>query len=152
MATPKIGNKAPEFSLLDADGNKVQLSDFLGKKVVLYFYPKDNTPGCTKEACAFAATKIKFDKADTVIVGVSPDSQKSHQNFISKYDLTFVLLSDPERKVAAKYDVYKEKTIYGKTSLGIVRSTFLIDEKGTLIKEWRKVKVDGHVDAVLESL
>ena len=140
------------FSLFDTDGAKVKLSDFLGKKVVLYFYPKDNTSGCTTEACAFRDAKAGFDKADAVILGVSPDSPKSHQGFIAKFDLPFVLLSDPERKVAEKYGVYKEKTMYGKKMMGIVRSTFLIDEKGKLIQEWRKVTVAGHVEQVLEAV
>lgn len=150
MATPKIGNKAPDFSLSDADGKKVKLSNFKGKKVILYFYPRDNTPGCTQEACDFRDTKKKFDQADSVILGISPDSEKSHQNFRSKFDLPFVLLSDPDRKVAEAYGVFKEKKMYGKTVMGIERSTFLIDEQGKLVKEMRKVNVKGHVDQVLE--
>ena len=149
MAELKVGNKAPDFTLFDGDGNKVKLSDFKGKKVVLYFYPKDNTSGCTKEACEFRDSYATFGKADTVILGVSPDSQKSHQNFSAKYELPFTLLSDPDKKVAMKYGVWQEKKNYGKTYMGIVRSTFLIDENGKLVEEFRKVKVAGHVDVVL---
>ena len=149
MTELKTGNKAPAFTLLDADGNKITLSDFLGKKVILYFYPKDNTPGCTAEACAFRDNVTEFEQQDAVIIGVSPDSQKSHQNFRSKYDLPFILLSDPDRKIADKYGVYKEKNMYGKKVMGIERSTFLIDEQGKLSEQIRKVKVDGHVDIVL---
>ncbi len=150
MATVRVGNKAPDFTLMDANSNKVRLSDFTGKKVILYFYPKDNTPGCTQEACDFRDAKKKFDRKDTVILGVSPDSAKSHQNFRTKHDLPFVLLSDPERKVAEKYGVFKEKKMYGKTVMGIERSTFLIDEQGKLAREMRGVKVKGHVDELLE--
>ena len=152
MAQPKIGNKAPDFTLLDESGEKVKLSALKGKKVVLYFYPKDNTSGCTKEACAFRDGKAGFDKKNAVILGVSPDSGKSHQNFIAKFDLPFRLLVDADRAVAEKYGVYQEKTMYGKKVMGIVRSTFLIDEDGRLAREWRKVKVDGHVDEVLAAL
>lgn len=150
MADLKIGNKAPDFTLNDADGNKVKLSDFQGKKVVLYFYPKDNTSGCIKEACAFRDSMDDFATADTVIIGVSPDSEKSHQNFRAKHDLPFILLADPDKKAAIKYGVWKEKTMYGKTHMGIERSTFFIDAKGKLAEAWRKVKVDGHVDIVLD--
>ncbi len=150
MGTVRVGNKAPDFTLMDANSNKVRLSDFAGKKVILYFYPKDNTPGCTQEACDFRDAKKKFDRKGTVILGVSPDSAKSHQNFRAKYDLPFVLLSDPEKKVAEKYGVFKEKKMYGKTVMGIERSTFLIDEQGKLAKEMRGVKVKGHIDELLE--
>jgi peroxiredoxin Q/BCP len=149
MATPKVGNKAPTFTLFDADGQKVKLSDFLGKKVILYFYPKDNTSGCTKEACDFRDNRKAFEKDGVVILGVSPDSVKSHQNFRAKYDLPFLLLSDPEKKVAQAYGVFKEKKMYGKTVMGIERSTFMIDETGRLVKEMRKVKVPGHIDELL---
>ncbi len=150
MATVRLGNKAPDFTLMDADNNKVRLSDFSGKKVILYFYPKDNTPGCTQEACDFRDAKKKFDRKDTVILGVSPDTEKSHQNFRTKYDLPFILLSDPAKEVADKYGVFKEKKMYGKTVMGIERSTFLIDEQGKLAKEIRGVKVKGHVDELLD--
>ena len=148
MAVIKEGNKAPDFTLTDADGEKHKLSDFKGKKVVLYFYPRDNTPGCTQEACDFRDQKKAFDKTETVIIGVSPDSEKSHQNFRSKYDLPFLLLSDPDKKVADKYGVFKEKNMYGKKVMGIERSTFLINEAGKITKEIRKVSVKGHVDNV----
>jgi peroxiredoxin Q/BCP len=149
MAGIKEGNKAPDFTLTDSSGNTVSLSDFKGKKVVLYFYPKDNTPGCTQEACDFRDSKKKFDRSDTVVLGVSPDSEKSHIKFADKFNLPFILLSDPEKKVAHTYDVFREKKMYGKTVMGIERSTFLIDEKGKLIKEMRKVKVKGHIDEIL---
>jgi thioredoxin-dependent peroxiredoxin len=150
MAEPKIGNKAPAFTAPDANGDKVKLSDFKGKKVVLYFYPKDNTSGCTKEACEFRDSHTAFGDANTVILGVSPDSAKSHTNFVAKYELPFTLLSDPDHKVAEKYGVWKEKKNYGRTYMGIERSTFLIDEKGKLVGQFRKVKVAGHVDVVLD--
>lgn len=152
MANLKIGNKAPAFTLFDADGNKHNLSDFLGKKVILYFYPKDNTSGCTKEACNFRDSLADFEAENAVILGVSPDSQKSHQNFRSKYDLPFILLSDPEKKIAEKYGVFKEKKMYGKTYMGIERSTFFIDEKGRLSEKWREVKVTSHVELVLDRI
>jgi peroxiredoxin Q/BCP len=150
MESVRVGNKVPDFTLVDADNNKVRLSDFSGKRVILYFYPRDNTPGCTQEACDFRDSKKNFDRKDTVILGVSPDSAKSHQNFRAKYDLPFILLSDPEKKVADKYGVFKEKKMYGKTVMGIERSTFLIDEQGKLAKEIRGVKVKGHVDELLD--
>jgi peroxiredoxin Q/BCP len=149
MAAIKTGNKAPDFTLPDAHGKKVKLSDFKGKKVVLYFYPRDNTPGCTQEACDFRDASKDFTKAKTVIIGISPDSEKSHQNFLAKHELPFILLSDPDKKVAGQYGVYKEKKMYGKTMMGIERSTFLIDENGKLVEEMRKVKVKGHVDEIL---
>ena len=149
MAEVKEGDKAPAFSLTDADGNEVRLSDFRGRKVVLYFYPKDDTPGCTLEACDFRDRKTEFDDAGAVILGVSPDGTVSHGEFREKYGLPFPLLSDPERKVATAYGVYKEMERHGKTSMGIERSTFLIDENGVLAKAIRKVKVDGHVEEVL---
>lgn len=150
MAEIKIGNKAPDFVLSDSNDNKVRLSDFRGRKVILYFYPRDNTSDCTREACAFRDAKPQFDDRDAVIIGVSPDSQQSHQRFSDKHELPFLLLSDPDRKVATRYGVYKEKKMYGKTVMGIERSTFLIDEKGKLAEASRKVKVDGHVDVVLD--
>jgi len=150
MTTLKIGNKAPDFTLPDADGNKVKLSQFRGKKVVLYFYPKDNTSGCTKEACAFRDAMPQFEEKNAVIIGVSPDGQKSHEKFRSKHDLPFILLSDTDHKVAERYGVWKEKKMYGKTYFGIERSTFIIDENGKLSEEFRKVKVNGHVEAVFE--
>ena len=149
MTTIKEGNKVPDFVLLDAEGMKVRLSDFKGRNVVLYFYPRDNTPGCTQEACDFRDAIKKFEQKDTVVLGVSPDNEKSNQNFRNKLDLPFALLSDPDKKAAEKYGVYKEKNMYGKKVMGIERSTFVIDKEGHLLKEMRKVKVKGHVDEIL---
>lgn len=148
----EVGKKAPDFTLNDQDGNPVSLKKLKGKKVILYFYPKDDTPGCTKEACGFRDQKADFDKANTVILGVSPDDEKSHQKFIGKYDLPFQLLADPEHEVCEAYGVWKEKNMYGKKYMGVERSTFVIDEKGILVREERKVKVDGHVEAMLEEV
>ncbi|MGE5402416.1 MAG: thioredoxin-dependent thiol peroxidase [Ignavibacteriales bacterium] len=148
----KEGEKAPEFSLKDSQGKDVALSDFLGKKVILYFYPKDNTPGCTKEACDFRDNFPEFGKSNAIILGISADSEKSHQGFSSKYELPFILLSDPERQVIQKYDVWKEKNMYGKKSMGIERTTYVIDEQGRIIKVFNKVKVEGHIDQILNLL
>ena len=147
-----IGDLAPDFTLSDADGNPVSLSDFKGQKVVLYFYPKDDTPGCTKEACGFRDAQDDYMEANAVVIGVSPDSEKSHQRFRDKYDLPFLLLADPERQAIEGYDVWKEKNMYGKKYMGVERSTFIIDEDGILLEILRKVKVDGHVQSVLASL
>jgi peroxiredoxin Q/BCP len=146
------GDPAPDFTLSDADGNPVSLSDFKGQKVVLYFYPKDDTPGCTKEACGFRDAQDDYMEANAVVIGVSPDSEKSHQRFRDKYDLPFLLLADPERQAIEAYDVWKEKNMYGKKYMGVERSTFIIDEDGILLEILRKVKVDGHVQSVLASL
>ena len=146
------GDPAPDFTLSDADGNPVSLSDFKGQKVVLYFYPKDDTPGCTKEACGFRDAQDDYMEANAVVIGVSPDSEKSHQRFREKYDLPFLLLADPERQAIEGYDVWKEKNMYGKKYMGVERSTFIIDEDGILLEILRKVKVDGHVQSVLASL
>ncbi|MEE2727929.1 MAG: peroxiredoxin, partial [Candidatus Latescibacterota bacterium] len=127
-------------------------SDFKGQKVVLYFYPKDDTPGCTKEACGFRDAQDDYMEANAVVIGVSPDSEKSHQRFRDKYDLPFLLLADPERQAIEGYDVWKEKNMYGKKYMGVERSTFIIDEDGILLEILRKVKVDGHVQSVLASL
>ncbi|MFO1464353.1 MAG: thioredoxin-dependent thiol peroxidase [bacterium] len=149
----KEGAAAPDFTLTDQDGKKVKLSDFQGKKnVVLYFYPKDMTPGCTTEACDFSASAAKFAKRDAVILGVSFDDAASHQKFIAKHKLKLTLLSDLDKKVADKYGVYQEKSLYGKKFMGIVRSTFVIDKKGKLKKVFPKVKVAGHADEVLRAL
>lgn len=147
-----IGEKAPELALPDQDGNRVSLKDFKGKQVVLYFYPKDDTSGCTKESCDFRDSMAPIKKAGAVVVGVSFDGQASHQKFIKKYSLPFTLLSDEEKKVASAYGVYKEKSMYGKKYMGIERSTFVIDQKGLLKAIFRKVKVTGHVDEVLAAL
>jgi peroxiredoxin Q/BCP len=147
----KEGNKAPDFSAADQNGNKVKLSSFKGKKnVVLYFYPKDMTPGCTTEACDFRDQFKKFKT--TEIIGVSIDSPERHQKFIEKYDLPFTLISDVDQKVVNKYGVWQEKKLYGRTFMGIVRSTFIIDKSGVVRKIFPKVKVKGHIDEVMEVL
>jgi thioredoxin-dependent peroxiredoxin len=147
----KEGNKAPDFSATDQNGNKIKLSSFKGKKnVVLYFYPKDMTPGCTTEACDFRDQFKKFKT--TEILGVSIDSPERHQKFIGKYDLPFTLISDVDQKVVNKYGVWQEKKLYGRTFMGIVRSTFIIDQSGVVRKIFPKVKVKGHIDEVLEAL
>lgn len=148
----EIGNKAPVFTLPDKDGNLVSLSDFLGKKVVLYFYPKDNTPGCTRQACAFAAENDAFKSIDAVVIGISKDSVTSHFKFAQKYDLPFVLLSDPDLMAIQAYGVWQEKKLYGKVSMGVVRSTFLIDEQGNLEKIMTKVKPDTNAAEILSYL
>ncbi len=149
----KEGGEAPDFTLPDQDGNKVKLSSFRGKKnVVLYFYPKDMTPGCTTEACDFSADSAKFAKKDAVILGVSFDDADKHQKFIAKNKLKLTLLSDLDKKVAEKYGVYQEKSLYGKKFMGIVRSTFVIDKQGKLKKVYPKVKVAGHSEEVLSAL
>ena len=145
----KEGMKAPEFTLPDKDGNQVSLADFLGKKVVVYFYPRDNTSGCTKQACAFAGAYKEFEELGAVVIGISKDSVKSHQNFASKYELPFVLLSDPELKAIQAYDVWQEKKMYGKVSMGVVRSSFIIDEKGMVEKVMEKVKPDTNAAEIL---
>jgi len=147
----KEGNKAPDFTAVDQDGKKIKLSSFKGKKnVILYFYPKDMTPGCTTEACDFRDSHKNF-KA-TAILGVSIDSPERHQKFIDKYDLPFTLISDVDQKVVQKYGVWQEKKLYGRKFMGIVRSTFIIDKKGIIRKIYPKVKVKGHVEEVLEAL
>lgn len=146
------GKKAPAFSLFNQDGNKVSLKDISGKKIVLYFYPKDDTSGCTKEACSFRDAFPKFKKSDAIILGVSPDSVKSHKKFAEKYDLNFDLLADEDKKVVQLYNVWKEKSMYGKKYMGVERTTFIIDEKGKIKKIFSKVKVDGHEKEVLEAL
>lgn len=146
------GKKAPAFSLFNQDGNKISLKDISGKKIVLYFYPKDDTSGCTKEACSFRDVFPKFKKSDAIILGVSPDSVKSHKKFAEKYDLNFDLLADEDKKVVQLYNVWKEKSMYGKKYMGVERTTFIIDEKGKIKKIFSKVKVDGHEKEVLEEL
>lgn len=148
----KVGNKAPDFTLpTDGDG-KVRLSALRGRKVVLYFYPKDDTSGCTKEACAFAAAHPDFTRADAEIIGVSRDSVSRHDKFKAKYDLPFTLASDEDGKVCEKYGVWVEKSMYGRRYMGIERSTFLIDAEGVVRREWRKVKVPGHAEEVLAAV
>ena len=147
----KEGNKAPEFSGKNQDGKSIKLSSYKTKKnIVLYFYPKDMTPGCTTEACDFRDQFKKFQ--NTVILGVSADSPERHQKFIDKYKIPFELIADESKKISEKYGVWQEKKLYGKTFMGIVRSTFVIDKNGILKKIFRKVKVKGHVDEVLEVL
>lgn len=148
--TLNLGEKAPEFSLPSNTGEEVKLSDFEGKFVVLYFYPKDMTPGCTTEACDFRDQHESFKELDAVILGISPDPIARHQKFIDKHDLPFLLLADEEHKVAELYDVWKLKKNFGKEYMGIERSTFVINKEGELLKEWRKVRVAGHVEEALQ--
>lgn len=148
----EIGTKAPEFILPDKDGNTVSLTDFAGKKVVLYFYPKDNTPGCTRQACAFAGAYQEFKKINAVVIGISKDSVASHQKFAEKYGLPFILLSDPELTAIQAYGVWQEKKLYGKVSMGVVRSTFVIDENGMIEKVMPKVKLDTNAAEILAYL
>lgn len=146
------GKKAPAFTLTADDGTKVRLSDLAGRPVVLYFYPKDDTPGCTREACAFRDQHQSLEQAGAVVLGVSPDSVESHGKFRDKYDLNFPLLADPDHKVAEKYGAWREKNMYGKKSMGIQRCTYLIDANGKVAKLWKRVKVDGHDQQVLDAL
>ena len=146
------GMQAPAFTLSDKDGKQVSLSDFIGKKVVVYFYPKDNTPGCTRQACAFAEDFAEFGNKNAVVIGISKDSVQSHAKFAEKYNLPFILLSDPELKVIQAYGVWQEKKLYGKTSMGVVRTTFIIDEEGKIAKVMDKVKPDTNARQVLRLL
>ena len=145
----KEGDKAPDFAMSDANGNVVRLKDLRGKKVALYFYPKDDTPGCTKEACAFRDSFSKFKKRGIEVLGVSLDSEKSHQKFAQKFDLPFTLLADTERKISDAYGTYGEKKFMGRKYMGVHRMTFLIDEKGKIKKIYEKVKPDDHAEEVL---
>ena len=144
--------KAYDFTLPASNGKNISLSDYKGKAVILYFYPKDATPGCTTEACDFRDSVKKSENEDAVILGISVDSVNSHEKFIEKNDLPFLLLSDENHEVCEKYDVWKLKKNYGKEYMGIERSTFLIDKDQNIVKEWRKVRVDGHVNEVMEEL
>ena len=148
----EVGMKAPDFTLPDKRGNSVSLSDFLGKKVVLYFYPKDSTPGCTRQACAFAQNHSNFEEKNVVVIGISKDSVASHLKFAEKYELPFVLLSDPELVAIQAYGVWQEKKLYGKVSMGVVRSTYLIDEQGVIEKVMPKVKPDTNAVEILAYL
>src|SRR6516162_2725351 len=148
----KVGQKAPDFTALNDLGEKVKLSDLKGKKVVLYFYPKDDTPGCTREACAFRDQHAALKKLGAAVVGISADDVESHQQFRDKYRLNFPLLADPDHEVAEKYGVWREKNMYGKKFMGIQRSTYLIDADGKVAKLWKSVKVDGHDEQVLAAL
>ena len=152
MAMPDVGDKAPAFSLEDQSGKTVKLSDFKGKTVVLYFYPKDDTPGCTREACAFRDEHSALLKAGAVVLGISPDSEASHAKFAGKYKLPFPLLADTDHGVSEKYGAWGEKSLYGRKFMGITRSTFLIDGSGKVARVWPKVKVDGHADQVLQAI
>jgi peroxiredoxin Q/BCP len=147
-----LGQKAPDFTLSAHDGSKVKLHELLGKPVVLYFYPRDDTPGCTKEACAFRDRKNEIAEAGATVLGVSTDDVASHEKFREKYDLNFQLLADVDHKVSEKYGAWREKTRFGKKSMGIQRSTYLIDSEGKVHKVWKSVQVDGHDAQVLEAL
>lgn len=148
----EVGKKAPAFNLTDQSGKNVKLSDLKGKKIVLYFYPKDNTSGCTKEACYFRDEISMFDKLDAVVLGVSADSVESHKKFADKYQLPFSLLSDPGKEMLETYGVWKEKSMYGKKYMGIERTTVIIDENGKVKKIFPKVKVEGHIEEVAAAL
>lgn len=149
---PKVGTKAPAISLKDASGKTVKLSELRGKPVVLYFYPKDDTPGCTVEAKEFQASLKALEKTDAVVIGVSPDSEKSHCKFAEKFGLTFTLLCDEDHAVAEKYGLWVEKSMYGKKYMGVQRATFLIDGNGKIAKVWPKVKPEGHAAEVLSAI
>lgn len=148
----KEGDAAPDFTARDAEGNEVSLSSLRGRDVVLYFYPKDDTPGCTRQACAFRDGKARLEEHGAAVLGVSRDSVESHVKFRNKFGLNFPLLSDPDHVVAEKYGAWREKTLYGKKSLGIQRSTYLIGPDGKVARVWKSVKVDGHDEQVLEAL
>ena len=148
----EVGTKAPDFELPDQNGKMHKLSDYAGKKVILYFYPKDNTAGCTKQACAFAAAYEGFRAKDVAVIGISKDSVASHRKFSEKYNLPFILLADPELTVLQAYDVWKEKKLYGKVSMGVVRSSYIIDEQGMIEKAMPKVKPDTNAEEILAYL
>lgn len=147
-----VGMTAPDFTLADKDGNLVSLKDFSGKKIILYFYPKDNTPGCTRQACAFRDNNFLIEEKNAVVIGVSKDSAKSHLSFAQKYSLPFVLLSDPELNVIKAYGAYGEKKLYGKVNMGVLRTTFLIDGEGKILHIMRKVKPDTNAEEILKLL
>lgn len=148
----EVGTKAPDFTLLDKDGKTVSLADFAGRRVVLYFYPRDNTPGCTRQACAFAQNFEDFRRQDIVVIGISKDSVASHLKFAQKYDLPFILLSDPDLQAIQAYGVWQEKKLYGKVSMGVVRSTYIIDPQGLIEKVMPKVKPDTNAAEILAYL
>lgn len=146
------GIKAPEFTLPDKDGHQISLKDFRGKKVVLYFYPKDNTPGCTRQACAFRDAYDGFKREDITVIGISQDSTASHQEFTDQYQLPFVLLSDPEHIAIKAYDVWQQKTVNGQTAMGVMRSTYIIDEAGMIIKVYEQANPDANAQDILDFL
>lgn len=148
----EAGTRAPEIALNDKDGNEIRLSDFAGKKVVVYFYPKDNTPGCSRQACAFKNAYGEYEELGIPVIGISKDSEASHIKFADKYELPFTLLSDPELKAIKDYDVWQEKKMYGKVSMGVVRTTYLIDENGVIEKVWKRAKPDTNADDILAYL
>ena len=152
MARLQAGAKAPEFTLPDQDGKAVSLSDFAGRQVVVFFYPADDTPGCTKEACQFNENLAAFERSGATVVGISPDGDVKHRKFRDKYGLTFPLLSDADRSVMAAYGAYGEKTMYGKKTVGVIRSTFLVGADGTIERAWYNVRADGHAAKVLAEL
>jgi len=149
MNQVQVGEIVPDFTLPASNGKQVSLSQFRGKKVVIYFYPQDMTPTCTEQACMFRDYNNKFKRSKTVVLGISPDELKSHDKFIEKYELPFLLLSDVDRKVCELFDVWRMKKLYGREYMGVVRSTFLIDQEGRLVREWRNVRLKGHVEQVL---
>jgi Peroxiredoxin len=150
MSAIEVGKKAPDFKLPASNGEVVKLSDYRGKKVIIYFYPKDNTPTCTQQACDFRDAYPAMVDSNTVVLGISPDPIRAHEKFIDKQSLPFLLLSDEEHKVCEKYGVWQMKKLYGREYMGVVRSTFLIDAKGKLVREWRGVKIKGHVQQVTD--
>jgi peroxiredoxin Q/BCP len=152
MRAPAVGDKAPDFALPTGDGRTLSLKELKGRKVVLYFYPKDDTSGCTKEACSFQGNLKAIEKKGAVVVGVSPDGVGAHRKFAEKYDLTFPLVSDEKREIIRKYGVWQEKSMYGRKYMGVVRTTFVIDEKGLVTHVFPKVKVDGHTEVILAAL
>ncbi|XEC93883.1 thioredoxin-dependent thiol peroxidase [Paenibacillus tarimensis] len=152
MAELITGRVVPDFTLPASTGEKVSIRDFRGKRVVLYFYPKDNTPTCTQQSCEFRDVHPEIEAANAVVLGISTDDVKSHQKFIEKYELPFMLLADTNHKVCEKYGVWQLKKLYGREYMGIVRSTFLVNEKGKLVREWRNVKLKGHIEQVLAAL
>lgn len=152
MSKLTVGDSAPDFHSTTETGEKISLKDFKGSKVVLYFYPKDNTSGCTQEACDFRDNFARIKKTGTVVLGVSPDSEKSHTNFKTKYELPFTLVADTDKMICEAYGVWQGKSMYGRKYMGVVRSTFIINEKGKITQTFEKVKVAGHVEAVLEAL
>lgn len=148
----QVNTKAPNFTLHNENGDPISLSNYLGQKVVVYFYPKDNTPGCTRQACAFRDAYDGFKENNVIVIGISKDSEKSHANFIKKHDLNFILLSDPNLEAIQAYDVWKEKKLYGKTYMGITRSTYVINEEGLIIKTFEKASPDNNAKDILDFL